>query len=298
MGVSELHGPHPTLWSGTGAFGPAWCWGQPRVRRLFDDARPPGGRIHADGFSLAKHGGKLADEMRSALGEFDPWFAIAGDAYSPNQQRSWVAAAHAAKAAGVRVLELNPEAASKSTKFGLTIADRVKHARELVQAVHEAEPSLILAHTAYREPHAHKTYPYGGYLGPGTPVAFHSPQMFGARADSSVRADRSCKILEAAGVLAPGLPVHGYFSTDAPLAVVCAAAVRYQTQGFWVLRPGDITADSYTAIRVLSELHRRGYRGPDAIKQFQRDHGLKSDGVVGPLTLAALGIPFGLGLES
>ena len=291
-------GPYPTLWSGTG--GPRWCWDQPRVRRLFDRARLPGFRIHTDGSSLAHMGPKLTQDIRAAHPGIDPWWAIAGDADGPNPTHDWIRAAHAAVASGVRVLELNCEAAWKTKSRGATLADREKLARDCVAAVHEAEPALILAHTAYREPHDHAgSYPYRGFLGLGTLIKFHCPQMYGKTAKSAAdRADKSCKLVESKGLIQPGLPVHGYFSTTNTLADLCDTAIRYPTSGWWVLRPGDITPDSYTAIVVLSELVRRGYHHPGGIADFQRAAGLKPDGVVGEKTLAALGITFGMDLPA
>ncbi|MGK3945919.1 hypothetical protein ABK046_47180, partial [Streptomyces caeruleatus] len=89
--------------------------------RLVDRARLPGLRIHTDGNSLARIGPKLTEDIRAASTGIDPWWAIAGDADGPDPTHAWVRAAHAAVASGVRVLELNCEAAWKTKGRGATL---------------------------------------------------------------------------------------------------------------------------------------------------------------------------------
>jgi hypothetical protein len=54
---------------------------------------------------------------------------------------------------------------------------------------------------------------------------------------------------------------------------------------------GEADAAAKTALRIVCELERRGFRGPGAVERFQRaEGGLKVDGLVGPATCGALGI--------
>lgn len=51
-----------------------------------------------------------------------------------------------------------------------------------------------------------------------------------------------------------------------------------------------LAAQGYPIPDVELALVARGYTGPGALKRFQREHGLKDDGVAGPLTRGALGL--------
>jgi hypothetical protein len=71
----------------------------------------------------------------------------------------------------------------------------------------------------------------------------------------------------------------------------CQLAVRTDAT-FWWAAGSDELFDDEGALgwRAALALYRAGYWGALAVERFQRIAGLKVDGVVGPKTLAALGV--------
>ena len=76
------------------------------------------------------------------------------------------------------------------------------------------------------------------------------------------------------------LQAHGVRVAD-----TCAVAMDAARTSLWA-SPSRIDADGARALCVLSELARRG----QSIREAQAALGLVADGIIGPRTLAALGI--------
>lgn len=294
-----------TLWSGEGttvAF--------EHSRELLDEVQPQYVQLHSGPDSLRRLGGALTKRVRAALQSTGVVWAIAGDAYLPNPVRFWSQAARAAEDNGVRVLMLNCERGWKSSKLG-TLAHRNALARSCVEAVRQAAPSVELWFTSYaaptsvlrdpRNPRAgrfggHGTFPWWGFLGGGH-VAEHHPQVYTAPKDGSVaqvgalpRFDEwNTRSIEAAarkGWIAPSVR-HGVYlqAHHTPLRDLCAVGERHEHVSLWASHT-RIDEDGRKAARVLAELARRRI----AIRELQTLFGLTPDGIVGPRTLAALGL--------
>jgi hypothetical protein len=60
---------------------------------------------------------------------------------------------------------------------------------------------------------------------------------------------------------------------------------------------GGIDRAARLALRVVAALRARSYTGDGAVLAFQRAANIVADGIVGPLTVAALGLPFSPGVR-
>jgi hypothetical protein len=81
-----------------------------------------------------------------------------------------------------------------------------------------------------------------------------------------------------------------------PAACLMWVASWYERAVFWVGGcdraddPTSLDADGLLTMRVLLALVARGFKGRGALDLFQARTGLTPDGVLGPKTLAALGL--------
>lgn len=71
---------------------------------------------------------------------------------------------------------------------------------------------------------------------------------------------------------------------------LCRVANLYDDVCFWTFSRGRHDARGTLAACALAEIEARGFTGPGRIQRFQTSAGLVADGLVGPKTLAALGL--------
>jgi hypothetical protein len=269
--------------------------------------RPQGVQLHARAPHLARHGGKLAEELRARFPWLDVWFGIAGDwddPKVPGYSDGWEESARTAVGSGVTCLVLNCEPAWKSRPKG--------SAAQAVRETFEAAPTLRLGHTSYGAPApidgdpktpgwqnfgGHGNYPWREFCGPESPVAWTAPQFYWSRKNGehdprgrgiAYMTDYAASVAEAKRLrwIRPDMPVHAYLQAyDARTDELCLASERYPVTCWWTW-PERMDDAGTRAIAALAELHRRGL----SIREYQTAAGLVSDGLVGPKTLAALGI--------
>ncbi len=144
-------------------------------------------------------------------------------------------------------------------------------------------------------------------LAPGSRVVCHAPQVYGADKDAWAAAPlgsvkgRWSKAAEQAATLArrgvigeryafggasmaPYVQAHGVST-----AATCWLLDRAPLAGAWAA-PARIDAEGRRALLVDAALRRLVGDAPGRVERFQRTRGLAADGIVGPATLAALGV--------
>ena len=171
-------------------------------------------------------------------------------------------------------------------------------------------PTLEQHHTAYDHPTYHSAYPWRAWLGEGSPVVASWPQVYAAPGDGlmahrgalparEARALNSWEAAIRAGWITPddpetpvreGVQWRPYLQLHhVPAADTIAAALRYEGAMLWALRSRS-DDDGRRAVAALCALDALGFWRPGGVEAFQRDRGLKVDGIAGPATLAALGV--------
>lgn len=191
-----------------------------------------------------------------------------------------------------------------------TPAEHEALAREVVTEAAKAAPSLVYGLTSYDHVGHHTRLPWRGFL-VGTPVKLFVDQRYtddgtpdkGAIPARERSADASQLRAERAGILpadvTPDTPddvdrvhlyqLHGQHQGD----LVCAIAEHEHCAGWCApLKPlgGRSDESGLAALRAALQIRARVGAGPGAVRRFQQIAGLKVDGIVGPKTLAALGL--------
>lgn len=225
--------------------------------------------------------------------------------------RSWVR--HAVEV-GAEVLVFNGEGSSGDKRPGWKrnqpLTDgALMHRAELVVrvAADEADGRIVLAWSSHDRlaSHGRDGLPVRSWFGPGSPIQLNLSQEYGAAKGYTV--SRSMAVARHVGTQRDTLSLVGPRTLRPELAsggvgyVVVAQAWGHTVDaacylhdqaavsGAWTI-PESSDATGILALRAVAELRRRAGHAPGRIARFQRDAGLKPDGVVGPKTLAALGI--------
>lgn len=304
-------GPCPTLW---GSKGIASAWRD--ARDLLVRAQPPAVQLHT------WEPGRVADDVRRAIPGVRVIVGVGIDGIARDVATGklsvergaaqMVMLARRASDVGAEAIVWNAEAGWKRPPSHPERARIVALVREGLAAVARTAPRLVQWHTAYDHPSYHSTYPWEAWLGPGSPVLASLPQVYAAPGDDTMahrgalpareaRALASWAAAVRAGWVRPDEPEgsvgdltdvdwHPYYQAHhVPARDTIAAAVGRHTVCLWAY-PTRADEDGRRALLALCELRRRGHWTRDGVRTFQREAGLVADGVVGPRTLAALGV--------
>lgn len=220
---------------------------------------------------------------------------------------------------GAEVLSLNVEGPSAPGLQGWTARDpgaRValgdRAAAILAAMARHGGP--VLAVSSHDCPDWHHL-PWSALLGPESPVRLHLPQVYsapgsraappttirGSRARWTMQAEQWARRVERGQVradLAPGGAGYVCYAQahSHEVAAACSLYDRSAIAAAWALplevdRPkGRADAAGVLALRADAELRRRVGHEPGRVARYQASAGLVADGVVGPRTLAALGV--------
>lgn len=224
--------------------------------------------------------------------------------------RTFVQLAERAHAIGADAVVWNAEAAWKRPPTSAEAQTLDAVIRSGTATVAATFPTLEQHHTAYDHPSYHSTYRWRAWLGEGSPIVASWPQVYAAPGDGlmahrgalprrEARALSSWASAIRAGWIAPddpetpvreGVQWRPYLQLHhVPAADTIAAALRYEGAMLWALRSRS-DDDGRRAVAALCALDALGFWRPGGVEAFQRDRGLKVDGVAGPATLAALGV--------
>lgn len=173
--------------------------------------------------------------------------------------------------------------------------------REVIARTRQRHPRLVQVHTAYSHPvrveaiGGHRAYPWHDAAGPaGADLELSQPYAAGSgwSLDHLLRTDET-SWAEAArlGLVRPGLPRGVYLQSHGVTAVQTATGGYAQRWCLAWAAPSRLDADGTAAFAGLCELRRLGLDTDAALRAWQRAAGLAPDGVVGPATLRALGVP-------
>jgi hypothetical protein len=232
---------------------------------------------------------------------------------SPAQAvRTAVAWQREAARLGAEVLSLNLEGPSAPGLQGWTARDPGARAQlgsraSAILAAMAAEGGPVLAMSSHDCPDWHHL-PWAALLGPESPVKLHLPQVYsapggkgsapttirGSRARWTMQAEQWARRVERGQVradLAPGGVGYVCYAQahSHEVAAACSLYDRSALAASWAL-PGRADAAGILALRADAEMRRRAGHEPGRVARFQASAGLAADGVVGPRTLAALGI--------
>lgn len=218
------------------------------------------------------------------------------DAAATTRRRARLAADRGAEA-----VELNGEAAWKAP--GLSA-----HAREMLGAAREGAPGLPVAWSYFDGPDSHEMEPETGrsIFGPGG-VDYSAPQVYASdpgapgledHRDARRRWDRAVAQHEAMvrrGIyrpeLVPGREACAVYAQLHGCTAGCVAWLldRGHVGRAWAI-PTRSDAEGLRGVAAVLIARREHGTAAGAIARWQAARGLTADGVVGPLTLAAMGL--------
>jgi hypothetical protein len=182
-------------------------------------------------------------------------------------------------------------------------------ARDVVTKAAKAAPSLVYGLTSYDHVGHHTRLPWRGFL-VGTPVKLFLDQRYTDVGDPSQgriparerSADASQLKAERLGILpadvTPDTPddldrVHLYQLHGQHQGDLITAFVEHEHAAGWcapVMPHGRSDESGLSAMRAALKIRSLVGAGPGAVRRFQSLHGLVADGIVGPKTMAALGL--------
>lgn len=304
-------GPMPTLWHGKGATQAfAGC------RDLLRECQPPAVQLHTwEPARIASQVRALVPGVTLVVGVGIDGLArdvTTGIRSVDNGVAQLVTLARRAQDVGAVAICWNAEAGWKRPPSSPERARLASLIRQGLAAVAQLVPGVEQWHTAYDHPSYHSTYPWEAWLGPGSPIAASLPQVYAAPG-GDVMAHRGALPAREARALASWRAAvrAGWIREDAPegttadladcdwlpyyqlhhvrTADTVSSAVRHPLAALWAL-PTRSDDAGRLALRALCALHRGGWWGRGGIERFQASAGLTPDGVVGPRTLAALGV--------
>ena len=218
------------------------------------------------------------------------------DAAATTRRRARLAADRGAEA-----VELNGEAAWKAP--GLSA-----HAREMLGAAREGAPGMPVAWSYFDGPDSHEMEPETGrsIFGPGG-VDYSAPQVYASdpgapgledHRDARRRWDRAVAQHEAMvrrGIyrpeLVPGREACAVYAQLHGCTAGCVAWLldRGHVGRAWAI-PTRSDAEGLRGVAAVLIARREHGTAAGAIARWQAARGLTADGVVGPLTLAAMGL--------
>lgn len=304
-----IRGPIPTIWSSEG-LDAGWSLAHDVIAR----ARPRAVQLHS------WTPGRVADRVREVLPgvQIVCGFGIDGIAREAVKGRvavqraidTFATLATRAKNCGASVIVWNAEAAWKRPPTSTEAATLHTVIREGLAA--SAMSGIEAWHTAYDHPSYHATYPWRSWLGEGSPIVRSLPQVYAAPGAAGVMASRGALLRRETRALASWASAirAGWIAQDDPATSLregvawspyyqmhsvpardtISSAVQHDVAALWAL-PSRADRDGHAAFGALCELDRLGLWGSSAVADFQRSAGLVADGIAGPITLAALGVP-------
>jgi hypothetical protein len=291
----------------------AWRKALPHIRAT----RPDAIMLHADPESLATAGPGIVRGLRAELGAACPvvWFGIAGDVGHTAMARAFAGSVapsaaqreklasdilalrmrgvRAAKACGATAVMFDPESAWKRGMCGFD----AEAARAFVKAAKAELGPIPFYVTTFDCPGYHSAFPYAAF----DECDAWAPQVYAAPSTGDPSPDapagrwrlalhrRMWSAAERLGWLKPR-PVIAYVQGHhVTVRETCCIADAHEIVCVWAT-PERFDANGLLACRVLMELERRGFKGPGRVARFQASVGLVADGLVGPRTIAALGL--------
>lgn len=302
----------------------------PKTRRLLTVARPEVVMVHCGpgAFDAPGDARAIVTELRALLPRVRVWFGVGVDGLT-NQlahgaelaaiERQLEGLARNAKAQSIEAIVWDQEAKGEAFPVPAAVVARtaIKITRELV-------PGIVQGFTSYDHPVAvarnadrypaqpgervvdhfggHGRLPWDPWVGAGG-VDFSAEQTYiadnpakpagpGALVRRQATSNVSFALLERQGRMRAGLPrvrynqLWGYRGAQAT-----NAELGSHLWCGWAA-PWGSRCDLNGRLDVLGacELRRRGVRDVEAVKALQRELGVTADGVVGKITLSALGI--------
>lgn len=257
--------------------------------------------------------------LRAALPDVRVWIqapanVLAGlnEAKALDRVRGWV---RASVDLGAEVLSLNGEGASHPGGVGwkpgqpLDAAGLAARARALLAAMaDEARGRLALAWSSHDRILSH-ALPWAAILGAGSPVTLTLPQVYADPADGTAasvggaRARYQGTAAQHTLAVARGLIRADFGPTGAGFvlyaqshhhgtAAACYLHDQAALSASWTIRRDGALCDAagLLALRADAELRRQVGHAPGRIARYQASVGIPADGIVGPRTLAKLGL--------
>jgi len=294
-----VNGPALVIWAANGIEA-AWQ----KSKSLFVKSNVPNVVLHCWPGPGAL---KVARELKAINPGVNIWFGCGVDGIarrlvngSQNEEaciREMLTIARGVKLAGALGLYWNAEAAYKANgEDRKKIESMVKKG---LAKVKELYPDVRQLHTAYDGPShvngwgGHGDYCWSAWLGDESPVEFSIPQVYWAAGGPKGIArynlhKLSWKTAQDNGRISKNMPtmpflqIHGCDGAD-------IVRVALESNGCFLWASPSRTDDKgKEAVCVLAWMFRSGLWSKEAIKQFQASNALTADGVVGPLTYAAL----------
>jgi hypothetical protein len=293
-----------TCWSGNGVE-----WAFERSSKLIEESEPDAVMLHGDPVRFAEKAQYLSELVTKRFGGIRVLAATYGDSYGPNPKRVWAKCAKALEKF-VDTLMSNCERSWKSKIRGSRVVDRDQLARECVQAMRDAAPTLHLSMTSYGWPESvtrngkpgrfggHGEFPLKGFCGEGSPMQADCDQVYVGQKPSDppatfARAEeywelesRSHAAAVTKGRVAASVEPWIYVQLHGSLPeAICALGEKRRVCLGWSA-PTRIDENGRLGFIALCKIHKKGL----TVREFQAQAGLRVDGIVGKKTLDAAGV--------
>lgn len=293
-----------------------------RSSELLATTQPDAIQLHAGPTELLRNGESIALAVRALCPDARLWIGVGADGTIDDYAEGRAIAAQVveplsrvaalAQSLGAELFVLDPEGQWKRAKE----KDAEGLARDVSLSCAERAPDVVQAVTTFDHPSFHAAFPWRGFLGPGSKASLFLPQVYAGAVSSGQqlvaphrgalprRAETSQRSIAAAvraGMIrgdsvgadgrdvssrdvdiAPyvqGHSVHEHATTqlllESPIACVWASMARMDRAGI-------------AAFSRAARARKRLWSRPGIVRELQRELGLTQDGVLGPLTAAAI----------
>lgn len=289
---------------------------------LLAEVQPDAIQLHAGPRDLLRNGEAVAIAVRALCPEARLWIGVGADGTVDDYAEDRATAAQVidplarvaalAQSLGAELLVLDPEGQWKRARG----KNSEGLARDVSLTCAERSPDVIQAVTTYDHPSFHASFPWRGFLGPGSKASLFLPQVYAGAVKAgqqmvaphrralprrseaslaSIRAAVRAGMLRAAERDAQGLDTSSRDLDVAPY-VQGHSVNEHGTGQLLIESPvacvwaamARMDRAGLAALARAARVRRARFARPGVVREIQRDLALEADGWLGPLTAEAI----------
>jgi hypothetical protein len=293
-----------------------------KASELLAEVQPDAVQLHAGPRELLRNGEAVAIAVRALCPEARLWIGVGADGTVDDYAEGRASAAQVidplarvaalAQSLGAELLVLDPEGQWKRAKG----KNSEGLARDVSLTCAERSPGVVQAVTTYDHPSLHGSFPWRGFLGPGSKASLFLPQVYAGavaagqqlvaphRRSLPRRAETSLASIRAAvraGMLrsderdAAGLDTSSRDLDVAPY-VQGHSVNEHASSQLLIESPvacvwaamARMDRSGLAALARAARVRRARFSRPGLVRELQKDLALEADGWLGPLTAAVL----------